>query len=205
MPRPKPKDHDRHESTDENRAQSDVASSFAPSPVTDYACGRVLNRFRRYLEAAESRAEAAHRAGVSAELGKALAVLERMLSEQPLAASHIQALQDDASIASSDDLERDRSSDDDLASDFDPVPIAALEAMFPADGMWKGWAVHASENGLASARCGRNKFNPYFAGQWFLMKNRRGWTQAKFLRVMADNLPARSADQRELYSLGGRE
>lgn len=88
------------------------------------------------------------------------------------------------------------SNDETLAALFDPVPVEALEKMFPAGGQWKGWAEKASSNGLVEARPERAKFNPYKAGVWFVNKGVDGWDLNRCHRVLANNLPARSMDDR---------
>jgi hypothetical protein len=84
---------------------------------------------------------------------------------------------------------------------FDPVTVAALEKMFPADGKWAGWAEHASRNeGLKAARTGRGRFNPYLAGIWFAGKGIKGWDLAFCRRRLGNNLPARSRDSKHLLT-----
>jgi len=91
--------------------------------------------------------------------------------------------------------------DAELAALFDPVPVAALEKMFPADGTWADWCERASRYpGLLRARVQRGRFNPYLAGMWFLNRGADGWDQARILRKLADNLPARSRDKRAMLS-----
>jgi len=92
-----------------------------------------------------------------------------------------------------------------LAELFDPVPVAALETMFPAGGKWAKWAERAASNGLKAARKGRATFNPYLAGQWFLTRGEPDWDQARLYRKLANSLPERSADSRELIALTGSE
>ncbi|NBQ68738.1 MAG: hypothetical protein EBU46_07870 [Nitrosomonadaceae bacterium] len=87
-----------------------------------------------------------------------------------------------------------------LSELFDPVPVASLEKMFPADGEWKSWAERASRNGLKAAREGRAKFNPYKAALWFINKGITGWDLARCFRVLANNLPARSRDEAHLLT-----
>jgi len=90
-----------------------------------------------------------------------------------------------------------------LALLFDPVPVAALEKMFPADGKWKSWAERAASNGLKdAAKDGRAKFNPYKAAIWFADKGMVGWDLAKCYRVLKNNLPARSLDNADLLTGG---
>jgi len=88
---------------------------------------------------------------------------------------------------------------------FDPVGTAALEKMFPTspanpiNSHWKKWAGKAAANGLKSARRGRGKFNPYRAALWWLNKHDPdGWDLARCQRTLANNLPVRSRDSREL-------
>jgi hypothetical protein len=87
--------------------------------------------------------------------------------------------------------------DTQLAHLFDPVPVAALEKMFPANNRWAGWAEHASRNvGLKAARTGRGLFNPYLAGIWFAGKGIKDWDLARCRRTLANNLPTRSLDNK---------
>jgi hypothetical protein len=87
--------------------------------------------------------------------------------------------------------------DTDLARLFDPVPVTALEKMFPSEGKWAGWAEHASRHPeLKAARQGRAMFNPYLAGIWFARKGRSGWDLARCRRTLANNLPDRSLDDK---------
>lgn len=83
---------------------------------------------------------------------------------------------------------------------FDPVPVEALEKMFPAAGKWKGWAGKAKANGLIVARDGRAKFNPYKAAVWFVYRGLQGWDLDRCLRVLTNNLPARSKDDKHLLT-----
>lgn len=91
-----------------------------------------------------------------------------------------------------------------LSALFDPVPVEALEKMFPAGGQWRGWADKASSNGLAAARPERAKFNPYKAAVWFVNRGAEGWDLSRCYRVLANNLPARSRDEKHLLT-GGME
>lgn len=91
--------------------------------------------------------------------------------------------------------------DKSISALFDPVPVEALEKMFPADGKWKRWAEKAKSNGLICSRLGRAMFNPYIAGRWFMTKGQDGWDDARINRVLANNLPARSRDEK--YQLTG--
>lgn len=95
--------------------------------------------------------------------------------------------------------------DTDLAQLFDPVPVTALEKMFPSEGKWAGWAEHASRHPeLKAARQGRAMFNPYLAGIWFARKGRSGWDLARCRRALANNLPDRSLDDKHRLT-GGLE
>lgn len=87
-----------------------------------------------------------------------------------------------------------------LAALFEPVPVEALEKMFPASGKWKNWAEKAKSNGLIVARVGTAKFNPYKAGTWFVQKGWDGWDNARLYRTLASNLPARSRDDAHLLT-----
>jgi hypothetical protein len=82
-----------------------------------------------------------------------------------------------------------------IADLFDPVSIAALEKMFPSANQWRKYADRAARNGLVEARVDRRKFNPYLAAVWwFGRKQPEGWDWARCMRVLANNLPARSVD-----------
>lgn len=103
--------------------------------------------------------------------------------------------------SSSKNLASSPASNDDLASFFDPVTVAALEKMFPAQDRWKKWSERAKRNGLNKARRGRAMFNPYFAAQWFLQQNIVNYDVAKCNRILAKNLPARSKGKEDLFSV----
>ncbi len=91
--------------------------------------------------------------------------------------------------------------DAELAALFDPVKAAQLEAMFPSDGNWKGWAERANRNGLKDvAKDGRAAFNPYRAASWWLANGPKDWKWERCLRVLANNLPARSLDLKYLLT-----
>ncbi|SEG15229.1 hypothetical protein [Nitrosomonas ureae] len=87
-----------------------------------------------------------------------------------------------------------------LAILFDPVPVEALEKMFPANDKWKYWADKAKITGLICARKTRAKFNPYQAGMWFIRKGMEGWDEARLYRTLANNLPARSRASKHLLT-----
>ena len=87
-----------------------------------------------------------------------------------------------------------------LAALFDPVPVAALEKMFPATGAWENWAERAARNGLSVARESRGVFNPFKAAVWFMTKNMPGWDWARCRRTLANNLPARTQDKAHLLT-----
>lgn len=109
------------------------------------------------------------------------------------------AIQNDVpwTCATPSDDDRDKT----LSTLFDLVPVASLEKTFPANGKWKAWAEKAKSNGLIDARLGRAMFNPYIAGKWFVKKGANGWDDARLMRVLANNLPARSRDEK--YQLTG--
>lgn len=95
----------------------------------------------------------------------------------------------------------DVSLDEMLVNLFDPVTIEFVAKMFPVkDDKWKRWAERAADNGLKGARTGRGKFNPYLAALWFLTKGENDWDLARCYRVLANNLPPRSRDQRHLLA-----
>lgn len=87
-----------------------------------------------------------------------------------------------------------------LSALFDPVPVEALEKMFPCYGKWKEWAIRASRNKLKDAREGRAKFNPYKAAIWLANKGETGFDLARCYRTLANNLPARSKDKADLLT-----
>jgi hypothetical protein len=109
---------------------------------------------------------------------------------------------------SGDDVEEQASVADDpdhdetLAALFNPVPVEALEKMFPAGGKWKSWAEKAASNGLIKSRPKRGMFNPYKAGVWFIRKGAVGWDDDRLYRTLANNLPARSLDNKHLLTGG---
>ena len=91
--------------------------------------------------------------------------------------------------------------DKELAELFDPVRVEQLEAMFPDDGRWAEYANRAASNALIAARKGRAQFNPYRAARWWLdSKGPTGWKWERCLRVLANNLPARSRDSKHLLT-----
>ncbi len=92
--------------------------------------------------------------------------------------------------------------DEKLARLFEPVPVEALEKMFPASGKWQSWADKAKNNGLIDAREAPARFNPYKAGVWFVNKGITGWDTARLNRTLANNLPARSHDDAYLLTGG---
>lgn len=97
---------------------------------------------------------------------------------------------------------------DDLAELFDPVTVAELETMLPTinNKQWAKWAERASDNGLkAAAWVARGRYNPYRAAMWFLRRGAPGWDQAHIYRVLGNNLPPRSRDQREWFMLASEE
>jgi hypothetical protein len=89
---------------------------------------------------------------------------------------------DDAEEQSPADVDHDKK----LAALFNPVPVEALEKMFPAGGKWKSWAEKAASNGLKNARTERAKFNPYIAAVWFMGKGITGWDLAHCNRVLTN-------------------
>lgn len=98
------------------------------------------------------------------------------------------------------DTPADGDHDEVLAALFDPVPVEALEKMFPADGKWEDWKERADRNGLIDARQERARFNPYKAGLWFVRKGAEGWDDSRLYRTLASNLPARSFDNKHLLT-----
>lgn len=88
---------------------------------------------------------------------------------------------------------------DELASLFDGVGYEALNKMFPPDKKksWKEFMERGARNGLKKAAyVERGKMNPFLAAEWWLQEqNPPNWDWARCLRVLAKNLPPRSADQ----------
>lgn len=90
--------------------------------------------------------------------------------------------------------------DAELAALFDPVKRETLQAMFP-DEKWGRYAEKASRNGLKRARVGHGIFNPYLAARWWLhTRAPAGWKWERCVRVLANNLPARSRDSKQLLT-----
>lgn len=86
---------------------------------------------------------------------------------------------------------------------FDPVAPSTLEKMFPDGGQWANHAERAARNGLSAAREGRGRFNPYLAAEWWVSNQAPdGWDRARCLRVLANNLPDRSRDEKHLLTGG---
>ncbi len=87
-----------------------------------------------------------------------------------------------------------------LAGLFDPVRKEQLETMFPDGGKWHKYLDKASINGLReAAKAGRGQFNPFFAAKWWIgTKGPVGWTWERCLRKLANNLPPRSRDFKNL-------
>ena len=84
---------------------------------------------------------------------------------------------------------------------FDGVGCAALEKMFPNDGAgkWEKFAERAKRNGLKDSRLERGLFNPLMAAEWWLRSQKpKGWDMARCRRVLANNLPTRSAHLKQL-------
>lgn len=90
----------------------------------------------------------------------------------------------------------------DLSALFDGVTCSALDKMFGQGGRysWKSLVERGGRNGLnAAAKVARGQYNPCKAAQWWLAKQKpSGWDWAKCCRVLATNLPPRSAHQRGL-------
>lgn len=88
-----------------------------------------------------------------------------------------------------------------LSNLFDGVGAAALEKMFATGSgtKWTALTERAGRNGLDKCRVGRGKFNPLLAAWWWLSsQNPPDWDWARCLRVLAKNLPPRSADDKNL-------
>lgn len=104
-------------------------------------------------------------------------------------------------------LNDDAAHDEKLAALFNSVPVEALAKTFPTDqneaeslAQWKKWAEKAKRLGLINARTSTGMFNLYKAGLWFVRKGAQGWDEAKLRRVLANNLPARSLDDKHLLT-----
>ncbi len=90
--------------------------------------------------------------------------------------------------------------DSDLAALFDPVKLVELEAMFP-DEKWPVYAERAARNRLRdAARTERGLFNPYKAARWWLTTGPDNWDWKKCIRKLANNLPDRSIDSKNLLT-----
>lgn len=92
-----------------------------------------------------------------------------------------------------------------LVSLFDPVTTEALSKMFPtpktdSTKKWKEWQYRAKKNGLINSRVSNSMFNPYKAGMWFLTRKIEGWDLARVNRVLGNNLPTRSLDEKHLLT-----
>ena len=96
--------------------------------------------------------------------------------------------------------EQKADADEELAKLFDPVKAATLGEMFHDYGKWTGYAERAKRNGLSAAKVGRSLFNPYRAAVWWVSQGPPGWDWARCLRVLANNLPARSLDSKHLLT-----
>lgn len=91
-----------------------------------------------------------------------------------------------------------------IASLFEPVTKAQLEAMFPDNGRWDVYAERQGRNGLkVAANVSRAKFNPYHAAKWWIdTQSPAGWKWERCLRVLANNLPTRSLNSKHLLTGG---
>lgn len=100
-----------------------------------------------------------------------------------------------------------------LAELFDPVGWPQLEKMFPTvppgsgqKSLWKDYCNRADRHGLVPARCGRARFNPYLAAKWWLARKcPPDWIPSRCLRVLANNLPARSRHARDELLFGATD
>lgn len=126
-------------------------------------------------------------------------------------AAHSGAIEKAAPEATHDDGEQDEAAtleqgevidhDAALADLFNAVKVPQLEAMFPDGGKWKSHAERANRNGLKSARTRRGEFNPYLAAAWWInSQGPPGWKWERCLRVLANNLPARSINSKHLLT-----
>jgi hypothetical protein len=144
---------------------------------------------------------------ISPEVNKFLAKLEGLPKQTPVSHQTETALLKSVSYGEpEDEFPRDKASTIEecaskLAALFDPVKTEQLEAMFPADGKWAGYAEHASRNGLKKcAKVGRGLFNPYLAAEWWIKKGPKGWDWGHCSRKLANNLPPRSLDSKHLIT-----
>lgn len=93
-----------------------------------------------------------------------------------------------------------------LAALFDAVKVAQLEAMFPDrdagnKNRWPSYVERANRNGLKdAAKEGPAIFNPYRAAVWWLTTGPKDWKLERCLRVLANNLPARSIDSKHMLT-----
>lgn len=123
------------------------------------------------------------------------------LLERTTAPATEQAIQEQPPTAATIAEQPEPTDDENLASLFDPVTVAQLEAMFPANGKWERYAERSGRNGLKeAAKTGRARFNPYRAALWWLSTGPTGWKLERCLRVLANNLPARSRDSKHLLT-----
>jgi len=103
-------------------------------------------------------------------------------------------------------------SEDELKEAFDPVPLSTIANMFKLNTdeeknlkQWRILAAKASRNGLNKTRVSTGKgkaestFNPWLVGDWVIQN--RGYTQEKVNRKLANNLPERSKDLKDLILL----
>lgn len=151
--------------------------------------------------------EAGERKRLLSDLNKSLADLEReYLSSsepvEPTAAAPGGSTEVKQNVTTWQESARTIADDgSNLAKLFDPVKIEQLEAMFPDDGKWASYAERAERNGLKKcARVGRGLFNPFRAAEWWIKRGPVRWKWEQCLRKLANNLPTRSRDSRNLLT-----
>jgi hypothetical protein len=105
------------------------------------------------------------------------------------------------------------SSENELSSAFDPLPLSGIAKMFPIDktdeqhslDKWRVYAESASRNGLGKARVsvGRGKakstFDPWQVAEWLVEKGH--YARDKADRKLANNLPPRSVHLKDIFLL----
>lgn len=147
------------------------------------------------LESVE--AESAERARITAE---AIAAEERGEAYDPATSGAPENAVPPVTLTALPEVTID-TDDGAIAKLFDPVKTAQLEAMFPDGGKWASYTERADRNGLKNAaKDGRATFNPYSAAVWWLATGPNGWALDRCLRVLANNLPARSIDSKHLLT-----
>ncbi len=166
----------------------------------------------RQREAQEAKAREV-RAELDRQAAELRAQQEAVRKRQEESAAEVKRLEDERIEAEARRIERapggalhgaggePRDYEQELEGLFDSVGSAQLEAMFPDNEKWAKYAERAARNGLALARVGRGKFNPYLAARWWINEQcPAGWDWSRCARQLANNLPARSRDSRHLLT-----